>query len=631
MDATSAAVRRPRGAAAPAAQGLLRVLTCGSVDDGKSTLLGRILLETGDIPSDLMADLGGNGIGGDGIDLALLFDGLEAEREQGITIDVTHRALTTPNRRFRLLDAPGHEQYTRNMATAATGADVAILLVDVEKGILPQTRRHASICDLFGIRHIVLAVNKMDRAGFEEARFREVVARFSEAIAGLGFATVHAVPVSALHGDNIDVLSPRMPWWSGPPVIGYLEALEVADEAASRPLRLPVQLVLREGERRLYAGTLSSGSLETGATVLVAPSGRQVRIAELRGASGIVDRAVAGEAVSVVTDGEVDLARGDVLAPPTAPPLAAGQLSAHVLWLAEENLFPGRSYLLRIGTAMVPGSVTAIRHKLDVMSSKLLAAASLEQNEIGLCHLSMTRPVAFDPFRDDPGTGAFILIDRSDFRTVGAGVILHDLRRSQNVRPQALAIGKAERAGLKGQTPAILWFTGLSGSGKSTLANLVEQRLWSLGHHTVLLDGDNLRHGLNQDLGFSEADRVENIRRVGQVAKLMLEAGLIVICSFISPYRAERDMARDLVGAGEFLELFVEASVEECTRRDPKGLYAKALSGEIPNFPGVSSPYEPPLDPELRLDTANRSPEELLESIVGHLRDRGLLGGPGPA
>ena len=607
-----------------AQRGLLRVLTCGSVDDGKSTLLGRLLYDTNSIPTDHIAAL--STVPGAAPDLALLFDGLEAEREQGITIDVTYRALATPHRRFRLLDAPGHEQYTRNMATAASGADVAILLVDAERGILPQTRRHAAICSLFGVRHVVLAINKMDRVGFAEDRFASLVDAFAPVSARLDFASVVPIPVSALRGDNIVSRSPQTAWWDGVPLLPYLEALDLHREAAARPLRLPVQLVLRDGETRRYAGTIASGRLERGEAVFIAPSGREVAIAEIDGPHGPVASAEAGDAVSVTLTREIDLARGDILAHSRAAPLTATGFAADVLWFAEESLFPGRSYLVRAGTATVPGAVTSIRHRIDVDTLDHLAAATLAQNEIGHCYISTTAPIAFDAFRDDPATGAFILIDREDFRTVGAGIILHEMRRATNVRPQALTIGKSERAALKGQRPAILWFTGLSGAGKSTVANLVEEKLWALGQHTMLLDGDNVRHGLNQDLGFGEADRVENIRRVGEVAKLMLEAGLIVLCSFISPYHAERRLARELVGEGEFIEIYVEAPVAECIRRDPKGLYAKALAGSIPNFTGISSPYEPPEYPDMRLKTLTQSADELADLVVAELRKRGIIG-----
>jgi bifunctional enzyme CysN/CysC len=607
--------------------GLLRVLTCGSVDDGKSTLLGRLLFDTGQIPSDHLAALEAGLAAGQGIDLSLLFDGLEAEREQGITIDVTHRAFTSPRRAFRLLDAPGHEQYTRNMATAASGADLAILLVDVRKGLLAQTRRHASICRLFGVRHLVLAINKMDAVGYADAPFEALRTAF----AGLGldgaFETVAAIPMSALRGDNVVTRSSETPWYRGPALLEHLEGIDAVSSVVERPLRLPIQLVSRDpqGERR-YLGTVASGRLKVGDELVAMPSGRSLRIAALDGPAGAMDEAGANEAVSVALADPVDLARGDILSAPRDLPVASSAFAAQVLWLGEDELIPGRSYLVRLGTTTIAVNVTGIRHKLDVETLGPIVARTLAQNEIGLCHLALAAPVAFDPFVENPRTGAFILIDRADFRTVGAGIIEHDLRRATNVRPQPLTIGRAERAAQKGQVPVVLWFTGLSGAGKSTIANLVEQKLHGLGCHTMLLDGDNIRQGLGHDLGFTPADRVENIRRVGEVAKLMVDAGLIVLCSFISPFRAERQLARDLLGAGEFIEVFVDAPLEECIRRDAKGLYAKALAGKIPNFTGVDQPYEVPAAPELHLRAGEIDADTLAEGVVAELLRREVVG-----
>jgi bifunctional enzyme CysN/CysC len=512
------------------------------------------------------------------------------------------------------------------MATAASGADAAILLVDAERGLLPQTRRHAAICSLFGIRHLILAVNKMDRIGFAQERFDEIVAAFGTFAERLAFASILPVPLSALRGDNVVERSGETSWWDGEPLLALLEEIEADDKAAERPLRMPVQLVLRQGERRRYAGTIASGRIETGATTFIAPAGRVVRVSDIEGPDGPVEQAEAGDAVTIALAENVDLARGDILSAHESAPLTSTGFAADLIWLADEaSLLPGRSYLVRVGTATVPGTVTSLRHKLDIETLGELPATALVQNEIGRCNLSTTAPLAFDAFHDDPATGAFILIDRQDFRTVAAGVIRHDLRRATNVHPQALTIDKRARAAQKHQTPAILWFTGLSGAGKSTIANLVEERLWALGHHTMLLDGDNVRHGLNQDLGFSEADRVENIRRVGEVAKLLLESGLIVLCSFISPYRADRRMARELVEAEEFLEVFVDTPLSECIRRDPKGLYAKAISGTIPNFTGVSSAYEPPEQAEIHLDTLRGDADHLANDVVAELKRRGII------
>jgi bifunctional enzyme CysN/CysC len=620
----------PTGQEGESRLGLLRVLTCGSVDDGKSTLLGRLLFDTGQVLSDHLAALAETSAAASDVDLSLLFDGLEAEREQGITIDVTYRAFSSARRAFRLLDAPGHEQYTRNMATAASGADLAILLVDARVGIKPQTRRHASICRLFGVRHLVLAVNKMDLVGFDQSRFDAIAAEFSRLTLAADFESVVSIPLSALRGDNVATRSAQTHWYGGPALLEYLESVDVEGSAAERPLRLPVQLVLREpdGGRR-YLGTVASGQLRRGDALVAMPSGRPVSVAAISGVAGEQDRAGVNEAVSVALAQDVDLSRGDVLADPRDAPTVSSAFAAQVLWLSEDELLPGRSYILRVGTTSVPATVTTIRHKLDIETLGHAAARTLAQNEIGLCHIALPSPVAFDTFAQEHRTGSFVLIDRGDFRTVAAGTIEHDLRRATNVRPQALTIGKADRAAQKGQRPVVLWFTGLSGAGKSTVADLVERKLNVLGCHTMLLDGDNVRQGLGQDLGFTPADRVENIRRAGEVAKLMVEAGLIVLCSFISPYRAERRLARDILENGEFIEVFVDTPVEECIRRDPKGLYAKALAGKIPNFTGIHQAYEPPHAPELHLRTAEGGPETLADRVVAELHRRGNISIPG--
>ncbi|HJU15569.1 MAG TPA: sulfate adenylyltransferase subunit CysN [Stellaceae bacterium] len=619
------------GAAAPAHdKDLLRFLTCGSVDDGKSTLIGRLLYDCALIPADQLAALEREsrrfGTTGGDLDFSLLLDGLEDERQQKITIDVAYRFFATPRRAFIVADAPGHEEFTRNMATGASTADLAVILVDARKGILRQTRRHAFICSLLGIRHLVLAVNKMDLVGFEERVFEEIATRFSSFAAGLGNPTVRAIPLSARFGDNVGERSARMKWYRGPSLVEHLEGVETAAGAAQRPFRFPVQWVNRpDAEFRGFSGTIVSGTVKPGDPVLVAGSGRTARIKEIVTFEGSLAQAEEGDAVTLTLGDEIDIARGDLLAAPTAPPECVDQFAAHVIWMSEDPLVPGRSYLLKIGARTVPATVTALKHRIDVDSLARLADRTLALNEIGFCNLATAAPVAFDPYEVNRDTGAFILIDRFTNETAGAGMIVFGLRRASNIHWQALSVGRAERAALKGQAPAVLWLTGLSGAGKSTIADLVERKLHGIGRHTMLLDGDNVRHGLNRDLGFTDADRVENIRRIGEVAKLMTEAGLIVICSFISPFRAERNMVRELTAPAAFLEIFVDTPIEECIRRDPKGLYAKAKAGRIAHFTGLDSPYEAPENPELRLLTIGEDPEILAERILDDLKARRII------
>ena len=618
--------------AANESKSLLRFLTCGSVDDGKSTLIGRLLYDSKRLFDDqlttLKSDSGKWGTDGDNIDFALLVDGLVAEREQGITIDVAYRYFATERRRFIVADTPGHVQYTRNMATGASNSDLAILLVDAQNGILTQTRRHAYIVSLLGIRHVALAVNKIDLVGFDEKRYAEIVAAFAEFAAPLNFKSVTAIPISARHGDNVIERSPRTAWYKGPRLLDYLESIEVGEHARGEAFRLPVQWVNRpDATFRGYAGTIAAGSVRPGDPVAVVRTGQTANVARIVTMDGDLSEATAGDAVTVTTDREIDISRGDVLAPPESRPEFSDQLSAHVIWLSDEPLLPGRSYLLKSGARTVGAAVSELKHQIDIEDTlKPLAAKTLELNDIGLCNLALSEPVAFDPYDVNRTTGSFILIDRFSNATVAAGMIHFGLRRATNIHWQALDVNKDVRSAAKGQRPVILWFTGLSGAGKSTIANLVEKKLTVLGRHTYLLDGDNVRHGLNRDLGFTDADRVENIRRVGETAKLFVDAGLIVLVSFISPFRSERDMARELVKEGEFLEVFVEAPLAIAEARDPKGLYKKARAGEIRHFTGIDSPYEAPLKPDILLDTTAASAEALADTVIERLRRAGYLG-----
>ena len=609
---------------------LLRFLTCGSVDDGKSTLIGRLLYDCAQIFDDQLATLEREsrrfGTAGEDIDFSLLLDGLEDERQQRITIDVAYRFFATPERAFIVADTPGHEQYTRNMATGASTAELAVILVDARRGVLPQTKRHTFICSLLGIRQIVLAVNKMDLVDFEERSFAEIATRFSSFATGLGAVSIQPIPVAARFGDNVAARSARMRWYRGPTLLEHLHSAEVYGGAADRPFRLPVQWVNRpDGEFRGYCGTIASGTIAPGEEVLIVGSGRRVRVKAILTLDGELDCAQAGDAITMTLEGETDIARGDLLADPGAPPEFVDQFAAHVVWLSEQPLVPGRSYLLKIGTRTVPVTVTALKHRIDVDTLAHLADRTLELNEIGFCNLSTATAVAFDPFEVNHDTGAFILIDRFTNETAGAGMIAFGLRRASNLHWQALTVGREQRAALKDQRAAVLWFTGLSGAGKSTIADLTEKKLLASGRHTMLLDGDNVRHGLNRDLGFTDADRVENIRRVGEVAKLMTEAGLIVLCSFISPFRAERQMVRELTQPTEFVEIFVDTPLDECIRRDPKGLYAKARAGRLEHFTGLDSPYETPEAPELHVTTIGTTPENVVEHVLDELRRRNII------
>ena len=569
-----------------------------------------------------------HGTTGEDLDFALLVDGLEAEREQGITIDVAYRFFSTTRRSFIVADTPGHEQFTRNMATGASGAELAIILVDARKGVLVQTRRHSLICSLLGIRQVVVAVNKIDLVHYQEETFDRIVGDYTAFASDLGFTSIVPIPISARFGDNVTTVSGNTPWYRGPALLHYLETVDVDSENLAKPFRFPVQWVNRPNQDfRGYAGTVASGQLSVGDPIVEAASGRISKVAQIVTYDGPSASAVAGDAVTITLTDELDIGRGDVLVGPKVRPEVSDQFAAHIIWMSDEPLLPGRSYLSRIGTKTTPITVTAIKYRIDVNTRQHLAAAKLELNDIAFCNLSTAFPVAFDPYQDNRKTGAFIIIDRFTNHTVGAGMIAFGLRRGTNIHWQPLLIGKAERAALNKQRPAIVWFTGLSGAGKSTVANIVEQRLHARGHHTTLLDGDNVRHGLNRDLGFTEADRVENIRRVGEVAKLMVESGLIVLCSFISPYRAERDMVRGLVEPGEFMEVFVDTPIEDCMARDPKGLYAKARAGALKNFTGVDAPYEPPENPEVHLLTIGRSPEQLADDVLDALLSRQVVAG----
>ena len=606
----------------------LRFLTCGSVDDGKSTLIGRLLYEKSQIFDDHLATLVRDskkyGTVGDDVDYALLLDGLEAEREQGITIDVAYRHFSTSRRAFIVADTPGHEQYTRNMATGASNADLAVILVDARKGLLSQTRRHAIITSLMGIRYAVLAVNKIDLVGFDQTIFDQIATQFTSFVAELGFKQVVSIPLSARYGDNVSAISSKMPWYSGPHLLDYLENVEIDDGLAHKPFRLPVQWVNRpNSDFRGFCGSVAGGEIAAGDDVVVLPSGKTTVVKAVLGGNGGVARA--GDSVTVTLSDEIDVARGDVFAVPRMRPQVADQLAAHLVWMSNEKLLPGRSYLMKLNHILLPAIVTELKHRIDINSLSKLAAKTLALNEVGVCELSVARPVPFDAYADNRATGAFILIDRFTNETVAAGMIDYALRRATNIHRHDNMVSKALRSSLMSHRPAVLWFTGLPASGKSTIANLVETSLHARGAHTILLDGDNVRHGLNKDLGFTEADRVENIRRIGEVAKLMTEAGLIVLCSFISPFNAERQAVREILDESEFIEIFVDANLADCIARDPKGLYRRALAGEIKNFTGVDQPYERPESPDLRLETAKADADVLAQEVVEELLRRKVL------
>ncbi|RXH38234.1 sulfate adenylyltransferase subunit CysN [Bradyrhizobium zhanjiangense] len=609
----------------------LRFITCGSVDDGKSTLIGRLLHDSKMIYHDqltvLERDSVKHGSTGNDIDFALLVDGLEAEREQGITIDVAYRFFTTPRRSFMVADTPGHEQYTRNMATGASHAQLAIILIDARKGVMVQTRRHSFICSLLGIRHVVLAVNKIDLVAYNKECFDRIARDYLAFAGGLSFTSIVPIPISARYGDNVVDRSAHANWYHGPCLLEHLESIDIQSGTASQAFRFPVQWVNRPNpDFRGYAGSVASGRISAGDEVVAAASGRTTRIKRIVTHDGDLVGTEAGDAVTITLEDEIDIGRGDILSRPDDRPKVADQFAAYVIWMDEEPLAPGRNYVLRIGSQTMSGSITAIRHRIDVNTSEHLAAGTLSLNEIAFCDVATAVPAVFDPYDVNRKTGSFIVIDRYTNRTVGAGMIAFPLRRATNIARQALSVDRRERAALKNQKPCVIWFTGLSGAGKSTIANLVDQKLFAMSRHTMLLDGDNLRHGLNADLGFSETDRVENIRRVGEVAKLMADSGLIVICSFISPTRAERDRVRSLLGKEEFIEVFVDTPIEECARRDPKGLYSKVKSGKIKNFTGIDSCYEAPTTPEVHLRTMEQTLEHSAEAVVDVLMARSILG-----
>ena len=608
---------------------LLRFITCGSVDDGKSTLIGRLLYDSKMIFEDQMAALEADsrrvGTQGGAIDFALLVDGLAAEREQGITIDVAYRFFATDKRKFIVADTPGHEQYTRNMVTGASTADAAVILIDARKGVLTQTRRHSYLVSLLGIRHVVLAVNKMDLVGWDQTVFDQIVADYRAFADQIGLTTFTAIPISGLGGDNMASKSEASPWYTGPILMDWLEAVEVEDDLRGKPFRMPVQWVNRPNlDFRGFAGQIASGTVKPGDRVKVLPSGRESRVARIVTLPDDLDEAVAGQSVTLTLTDEVDISRGDILAAADDPPAVAGQFEATLVWMDEEPLPPGRGYLMKIGTRTVGASVSEIKHRVNVNTLERLAAKRLELNEIGQVNLSLDQAIPFEPYADNRDLGGFILIDRISNRTVGAGLLGFALRRADNIHWQHTDVTKQSRAALKQQRGRVVWLTGLSGAGKSTIANLVEKRLHALGRHTYLLDGDNVRHGLNKNLGFTEEDRVENIRRVAEVAKLMVDAGLIVLTAFISPVRAEHRMAREILAKGEFVEVFVDTPLAVAEQRDVKGLYKKARAGQLKNFTGIDSPYEAPEAAELHIDTTLLDPVAAAERIVAWLEGEEL-------
>ena len=604
---------------------MLRFITCGSVDDGKSTLIGRLLYDSKMIFEDQLASLEADskkvGTQGQEIDFALLVDGLAAEREQGITIDVAYRFFNTEKRKFIVADCPGHEQYTRNMVTGASTADLAVILIDTRKGVLVQTRRHSYLCHLIGIKNIVLAVNKMDLVDYDQATFDAIVAEYRAFASGIGIESITAMPLSGFKGDNITSLSPNTPWYQGPTLIEHLETVEVLSAAdASKPFRLPVQWVNRPNlDFRGFSGLIASGTVKPGDAVRVLPSGKTSTVTRIVTLGGDLDQAVAGQSVTLCLADEIDCSRGNLIAAADQPPEAADQFESTLVWLADEALHVGRSYWLKLGTQLVSVSVQQPKYAINVNSMEHIAAKTLELNAIGVAEIIADKPLVFEPYATSRTLGGFILIDKLTNATVAAGMLHFALRRAQNVHWQATDIGRDSHAALKNQKPRVLWFTGLSGSGKSTIANEVEKRLNLMNRHTFLLDGDNVRHGLNKDLGFTEADRIENIRRVGEVAKLMTDAGLIVLTAFISPFRAERDMVRAMLPEGEFIEIFVDTPLEVAEARDVKGLYKKARAGALKNFTGIDSPYEAPEAPDIRVNTATMTAEEAADFIIRQL------------
>ncbi|MEZ6011319.1 MAG: sulfate adenylyltransferase subunit CysN [Hyphomonas sp.] len=610
---------------------LLRFITCGSVDDGKSTLIGRLLYDSKMIFEDQLAALESDskkvGTQGENIDFALLVDGLAAEREQGITIDVAYRFFATDKRKFIVADTPGHEQYTRNMATGASTADVAILMIDARKGILTQTRRHSFITTLLGIRRLVLAVNKMDLVGYDETIFNDIVDDFYAFADELATdLEIQPIPMSALAGVNITSRSDETGWYDGPSLIEYLESVPVGDRRQNAAFRMPVQWVNRPNlDFRGFSGLIASGTVKPGDRVKSMPSGKQSTITRIVTANGDLPAAIAGQSVTLTLADEIDASRGDVIVTADDPTEVSDQFQVRLLWMSESPLLPGRRYYMKIGAKTVTATVNAPKYGIDVNTLSDMPAKTLDLNQIGVTTIALDQAIPFDPYEVNRNLGGFILIDRMTNDTVGLGLIDFALRRASNIHWQAMDVDRNALAEQKGQRPAVLWFTGLSGSGKSTIANALQKRLYALGKHSFSLDGDNVRHGLNRDLGFTDADRVENIRRVANVAKLMSDAGLITLVSFISPFRAERQMARSLMAEGEFIEIHVDTPLSVAEGRDVKGLYKKARAGEIKNFTGISSPYEPPVKPELRIDTVDRSPEEAAEEILGYLREHGFL------
>ena len=610
---------------------LLRFITCGSVDDGKSTLIGRLLYDSKMIFEDqldaLESDSKRHGTQGENIDFALLVDGLAAEREQGITIDVAYRFFSTDKRKFIVADTPGHEQYTRNMATGASTADLAILMIDARKGILTQTRRHSFIASSLGIRKLVLAINKMDLVEYDEAVFNNIEQDYLEFAQELNAGIeIQAIPMSALAGDNITTVSENTPWYSGPSLMEYLETVPVGDERAAAPFRMPVQWVNRPNlDFRGFSGQIASGEIRPGDKIKTLPSAKETTVTRVVTHNGDLDVGVAGQSVTLTFADEVDTSRGDVICTANDPAEVSDQFQARVLWMADDAMLPGRRYLLKIGAKTVTAQMTGLKFRIDVNDLQDRPASELKLNEVGVCTLSLDQPIAFDPYDVNRETGGFILIDRLTNNTVGLGLLDFALRRAGNIHWQALDVDREALATQKEQKPAVLWFTGLSGSGKSTIANALQKRLFSMGKHTFVLDGDNVRHGLNRDLGFTDADRVENIRRVSNVAKLMTDAGLITLVSFISPFRSERRMARNMMTDGEFIEIHVDTPLEVAEQRDVKGLYKRARAGEIKNFTGLDSPYEAPNEPEIRINTVDMTPEDAAESIVVWLRENGYF------
>jgi bifunctional enzyme CysN/CysC len=612
-------------------RGSLRFNTCGSVDDGKSTLIGRLLYESKALFDDQLAaleeDSKRSGTRRGEVDYALLLDGLSAEREQGITIDVAYRFFASEKRNFIVADTPGHEQYTRNMVTGASTADLSLILIDARKGVLTQTRRHSFLVHLLGVQHVVLVINKMDLVEYRHDVFERIEREYRELCETFGLRSVTCIPISALNGDNIVGRSPVMPWYQGPSLLEILDDVEVDESLVeSRPLRIPVQCVIRPNpDFRGFAGTIVAGSVRPGDSIRVQPSGRVTQVERIVTRDADLPEAVAGQSVVLTLTDELDVSRGDLLSQADSPAEVANQFEATIVWMSESPLLRGRSYLLKIAAKTVDATVTPIKYKIDINTFEHVPTSKLEMNEIGVCNLELDRPIAFDPYTENRDTGGFILVDRMTNDTVGAGMLHFALRRAQNVQWQALDVNKAARASLKGQKPCLLWYTGLSGAGKSTIANLVDKELYARRRHTYLLDGDNVRHGLNKDLGFTAADRVENIRRIAEVAKLMVDAGLMVSTAFISPFRSERQMARELMSPGEFIEIFVDTPLQMAEARDPKGLYKKARRGELKNFTGIDSPYEAPVDPELRIDTSQLSPEEGALAVIALLERRGML------